>query len=175
MKEFKIGFEGVFQGLVNEDVSYEELVAGKICAALDRTSTRDLYDVLRLTGIEGEKWKSTLLRKIVITYSGTLPKPLYNYTFEVVMRRISKDQFKRILEPMLIQDERVQVEFMKTKSWNVLKRFVTLTEQEKEFINWLHKGEIVPELLFPDDEQMRKKLLLNPPLLWKVMNAKRHN
>ena len=51
---------------------------------------------------------------------------------------------------------------------------VTLDDEEREYTDRVHAGELLPELLFPDDEELTNRLKCHPALLWKIENVKRH-
>ncbi len=155
-------------------ISIEELCAGKICACFDRTSPRDIYDVVRLPIIAGEKWNSTEMRSIIITYTGLLPKPVSDYSMDTVMRRITREHFLKTLIPMLLVDDHPEFDSLKSEAWEILEAFTILNDDEQEFVNRLQKGELLPELLFPDSNELQELIRTHPPLLWKVQNAREH-
>ena len=46
--------------------------------------------------------------------------------------------------------------------------------EERDYIERVHAGELLPELLFPDDDETAIMLRRHPALLWKIENLKRH-
>jgi hypothetical protein len=48
------------------------------------------------------------------------------------------------------------------------------TSAEHEFTRRLQEGELLPEILFPDDARTADRIRLHPALLWKAENARAH-
>ena len=154
-------------------VPMEELFAGKLRATLDRAMPRDLFDTIRLPAYGSEIWGSLRMRRIHVALAVTLPLPLYQYgqdRFERVTDRSVEEQ----LVPTLQGNERPVASELKEQAWSVMEPLVTLDETEREYIDRVHAGELSPELLFPDDEEMASRLARSPALLWKIENVKRH-
>ena len=154
-------------------VPLEELFTGKLRATLDRAMPRDLFDTVRLPGYGADMWGTERLRRIHVALAATLPHPLYQYRrdrFERVTERSIQEQ----LAPMLHIDERLVANELKEQAWSVVEPLVTLDDVEREYIDRVHAGELSPELLFPDDEDLANRLLRYPALLWKLENVKRH-
>lgn len=154
-------------------VPLEELFTGKLRATLDRAMPRDLFDTVRLPGYGAELWDSLRLRRIHVALAATLPHPLYDYgqdRFERVTDRSIEEQ----LVPMLHSAEQPIADELKERAWYVVEPLVTLDEAEREYIDRVHAGELLPELLFPDDEELANRLTRYPALLWKIENVRRH-
>ena len=151
----------------------EELFTGKLRATLDRAMPRDLFDTIRLPGYAGDLWRSQCLRRIHIALSVTLPLPIHQYgqdRFERVTDRSIEEQ----LVPMLHGSERPTAGDLKDQAWSVVGPLVTLDEAEREYIDRVHAGELLPSLLFPDDEELADRLLRHPAVLWEIENVRRH-
>lgn len=154
-------------------VPLEELFTGKLRATLDRAMPRDLFDTIRLPGYGANIWGSRRLRRIHVALAATLPHPLYEY---------GQDRFKRVtdrsieeqLVPMLHGDEQPSASELKEQAWSVVEPLVMLDDEEREYIDRVHAGELSPELLFPDNEELVNRLIRYPALLWKIENVKRH-
>jgi hypothetical protein len=113
------------------------------------------------------------LHRIHVALAATLPHPLYEYRqdrFERVTERDIREQ----LVPMLHSGERPLASELKEQAWSVLEPLVALDNVEREYIDRVHTGELSPELLFPDDEELANRLKRYPPLLWKIGNVKQH-
>ena len=154
-------------------VPLEELFTGKLRATLDRAMPRDLFDTIRLPGYASDMWGSRRLRRIHVALGVTLPLPLYQYgrdRFERVTDRSIEEQ----LVPMLQGNERPLASELKEQAWSVMEPLVTLDEAEREYVDRVHTGELSPELLFPDDEELAGLLARHPVLLWKIENVKRY-
>lgn len=154
-------------------VPLEELFTGKLRATLDRAMPRDLFDTIRLPGYAADMWGSTRLRQIHVALGVTLPLPLYQYgrdRFDRVTDRSIEEQ----LLPMLQGNARPLASELKEKAWFVMEPLVTLDEAEREYVDRVHAGELSPELLFPDDEELVGRLARHPVLLWKIENVRQH-
>lgn len=154
-------------------VPLEELFTGKLRATLDRAMPRDLFDTIRLPGYGADIWSTQRLRRIHIALAVTLPHPLYLYgqdRFERVTDRSIEEQ----LVPMLHGDGHPVASELKEQAWLVMEPLVTLDDAEREYIDRVHAGELSPELLFPDDEELVNRLTRYPALLWKIGNVRRH-
>jgi predicted nucleotidyltransferase component of viral defense system len=154
-------------------VPLEELFTGKLWATLDRAMPRDLFDTIRLPEYGADIWNTQRLRRIHVALAATLPHPLYQYgqdRFERVTDRSIKEQ----LAPMLHSYEQLGASELKEQAWSVMEPLVALNDAEREYIDRVHAGELSPELLFPDDEELAKRLARYPALLWKIENVRRH-
>jgi predicted nucleotidyltransferase component of viral defense system len=154
-------------------VPLEELFTGKIRATLDRAMPRDLFDTVRLPEYGAEIWGTQRLRRIHVALATTLLHPLYQYgqdRFERVTDRSIEEQ----LVPMLHSGEQPVAKQLKKQAWSVVEPLVNLDDVEREYIDRVHAGELSPELLFPDDEELANRLTRYPPLLWKIENVRRH-
>jgi hypothetical protein len=154
-------------------VPLEELFTGKLRATLDRAMPRDLFDTIRLPGYAADMWGSQRLRRIHVALGVTLPLPLYQYgrdRFDRVTDRSIEEQ----LLPMLQGSVRPLASELKEQAWSVMEPLIMLDEAEREYVDRVHAGELSPELLFPDDEEMAGRLARHPVLLWKIENVKRY-
>ncbi len=75
---------------------------------------------------------------------------------------------------MLHSDERPVASELKEQAWSVMEPLVTLDDEEREYVDRVHIGELSPKLLFPDDMEMVARLKRYPALLWKIENVKQH-
>ena len=75
---------------------------------------------------------------------------------------------------MLHSGEQPVASELKEQAWSVLKPLTALSDDEREYIDRVHAGELAPELLFPDDSDMASRLQRHPALRWKIDNVKRH-
>jgi predicted nucleotidyltransferase component of viral defense system len=152
-------------------VAVHELFAGKLRATLDRAMPRDLFDTIRLPAYAAEEWATQKLRRIHVALAATLPRPLYEYG-EARLDRVTDRAIQQQLTPMLNRDERPTASGMKQQAWTVLAPLVTLDDSEREYIDRVHFGDLVPELLFPDDEETAERLKRHPALQWKINNVR---
>jgi len=75
---------------------------------------------------------------------------------------------------MLQADEWPAAETLKEQAWEVTAPMVELEDAEREYIARVHKGELRPEFLFPDDSGLVEQLNAHPALRWKLDNVKRN-
>ncbi len=153
--------------------AFEEVAAGKLCALLDRAAPRDLYDAVHLPRLGKRAWKSARMRPIFVALAGTLPHPVHSYRQER-LARVTDGVVRQELLPTLSRGEAVSARDLRQRSWAVVQPLLDLTKAEREYTDRVQKGELRPELLFPDDEEMAEKLNRHPALLWKVTNARAH-
>jgi hypothetical protein len=112
------------------------------------------------------------LRRLFVAIAGTLDRPLTDYGSDRL--RINDQQVRDQLEPMLTRDERVTAEELRLGAWQVMASMLDLDDAEREYTTRLQLGDLLPELLFPDDPQLAGSLARHPALLWKAHNAREH-
>lgn len=151
----------------------EDTAAGKLCALLDRTKPRDLYDVSRLPQIAAAFWNTRSFRRLFVAFSGSLDHPLHSYGLQR-LERVNQAQVDAELAPMLVTGRHPLAEELIGATWAAMGHLLEIDAAEREFVDRLQTGELRPELLFPEDSEMAVKVAGFPPLLWKVQNAARH-
>ncbi len=154
-------------------VPHEELYSGKTCALLERVMPRDLFDVIELSRHENSVWHTPHFKKVFIAFAGTLPHPLYTYD-KTRFERITETFVTKQLNPMLSPDARMNADELKKKAWAATAPLLQLDSSEREYIERIHRGELLPELLFPEDETFRQLIATHPALRWKIENVRRH-
>ncbi len=150
---------------------FEELATGKILAFLDRAACRDLYDVLQLPRWDSTALASARFRGILIAFAATLSRPLARYQ-PAGLQRITEIVIREQLTPMLSREEEIHLDEMKERAWSVVAPFLRMTQGEIEYTDRIWKGDLRPELLFPDDTDIVERLRRHPGLLWKVEKAR---
>ena len=154
-------------------VGIVELVSGKLLASLDRAAPRDLYDVPRIPSVAGGSWGTTRTRSLFVALAGMLDHPVHSYRPERWSRvtdRAVEDQ----LHPMLAESARPMAADMREAAWAVVDPLLDLAPAEREYTDQLQVGELRPDLLFPNDENLAARVARHPALLWKAENARRH-
>lgn len=159
-------------GIVFSTVSFDELAAGKLIALLDRAAPRDAWDASRLAELSGGRWPGPHSKLIFVAMAGALPHALSTYS-TAGLDRITDLDVRRVLHPMLVEGERPPGEELRRRARGVLAPFLDLSAQEKEYCDRLQRGELVPELLFPDAPDLAARVAASPPLRWKAQNARR--
>jgi predicted nucleotidyltransferase component of viral defense system len=152
-------------------VGLEELTSGKLLAFLDRVAPRDVYDTAQLPELMPDLWPSKRFRKIFIALSSILPHPVYSYRRER-LDRVTDQMLEMELAPMLSRSGNVSASELVERSWSAVNGLLNLTENEKEFVDAVQRGELRPELLFADDADLASKVRQHPAILWKIQNAR---
>ncbi len=151
-----------------------ELVGGKVCALLDRSAPRDLFDVTRLPDIAGAAWTSTALHGTFIALAGVLPHPVHTYGRDRLARIADRD-IEQYLAPMLADGVLPEsADALKDAAWRAVEHLTRLTPAQREFTDRLQAGEIAAALLFPEDFAMQDRIVRHPALRWKAENARAH-
>jgi predicted nucleotidyltransferase component of viral defense system len=151
-----------------------EIYGSKINALNNRSAARDLYDVYRLVKSEMFKNDTEQLRKSVIFYHVlTSAKVKGNFDLKAT-EQLNQHSILRELVPVLKKGE----VFILKESLDEVKCFVnelmTMTEDEKEFIDSFNNGVYYPELLF-DDKKILDNIKNHPMAKWKANKLKAIN
>ena len=155
-------------------VSLEELCVGKFLAMLDRAAPRDAWDVGRLPSIAAATLSSKSFRKMFIAMSAILDHPVNSYGHKRFEDQLTPRVVEGQLFPMLAIDNKPEADELVKQAWNVLVPFLELTPPESEYVSALHRGELHPDLLFPDDETQSELVSNHPAVRWKLENVRRH-
>lgn len=144
-----------------QTLSFEDLYAGKICAALDRQHPRDLFDIDLLYRHEGI---TDSLRKAFVIYLASGPRPMHellkpNYLDQ---KTVFQNEFLGMTYENINYDELVEVRSRLVKDINQ-----SLTNNERQFLLSIKKGEPDYSLMpFENLEQL-------PALQWKLINIRK--
>ncbi|MDL2263004.1 nucleotidyl transferase AbiEii/AbiGii toxin family protein [Bacteroidales bacterium OttesenSCG-928-I21] len=148
-----------------------ELFGSKIKALIERTATRDLYDIYNMLQYEIiAPDEMDLLRKIVLFYLavGGRKKPLKDYDFKSI-DNLKFAQIKSSLIPVLKKSEQFDFDSAKEKTKDYLSRLMIFTEEEKSFIENFNANIYRPELLF-EDTTIVERIKNHPMAIWKIKN-----
>ncbi len=154
-------------------VSLEELCAGKLCALLDRSMPRDIYDVMRFPIVAKAVLGTPRFRALFIAVAGTLNHPIHSYGRER-LERVTEQVVQTQLHPMLSGTDRPTAAILKERAWEITAPLLDLTEAEREYTDKIQVGDFAPELLIPGEPEILDRLRRHPALLWKAANAKKH-
>ena len=138
-------------------VGLAELCAGKLCALLDRTAARDLWDTARLPELVGDLLASSEFRPVFVALAGTLLHPLHSYG-QNRLQRATDDDVASQLYPVLRSAERPSAKALRDECWNVLEPLLRLTDSEREFVDALQTGDIKSKLLYPDNNEAAERV-----------------
>ena len=147
-----------------------EIFASKTVALLTRTAPRDLYDMHNMVKFglfdEGEE---TMLRKCAVFYSaiGAVQPP---EKFELDnIGKVSSQQIKRELDPVLRKGERFNLEFAQREVREYLASILLPTKEEELFWKAFSEGNYYPNWVFGDSKEF-KNVTKHPMALWKCRN-----
>ena len=149
----------------------EELFAMKICALIDRSKPRDLFDVNKLKKhlpyLDKER-----LRKLTVFYmSLDAIFELSEKTFDSI-KGITQDSIKKELLPVLTKGNKFDLATAKEEAIAFLEELLVLNDEEKQYLEEFSKGNFNPQLLFniPSDAERAAK---HPMAKWRVANIKK--
>ncbi len=151
-------------------VGFEEVLAGKLLALLDRIAARDLYDAASF--VSPPSHDSSQFRRLFVALSGMLPKPLTAYGIER-LSAFTQDDLDRELTPFLHNTERAMLEDLVSRAGRILDPLLHLAPEEQEYVDRLQWGEFRPELIVLGEPDFLDRLRAHPALLWKVENARK--
>lgn len=159
-------------------LNINELAAGKFCALLSRTKSRDLFDAYEL--LCSDKLDKKSLRACFVVYAG-FNKADFSKINSFEPMPLEPQQFRQELIDMLPADTAPSAQEQEAYTKNLtevckekISMILPFTENEQQFLhNVNRKGIIKPELLNVSDE-MRDKIQKHPMLQWKVLNVRKH-
>lgn len=148
-------------------VSPLEIFASKTVALLTRTAPRDLYDIFNMVryGLFDES-EEDMLRKCAVFYSAIgAEQPPERFEMEHI-GRISAQQIKRDLNPVLRKGEKFDLEVMQKEVKAYLASVMIPTAAEENFWRAFAGGNYCPEMIFGDSQEL-KNISDHPMALWK--------
>ncbi|MBC2711205.1 MAG: nucleotidyl transferase AbiEii/AbiGii toxin family protein [Desulfosarcina sp.] len=155
-------------------VSLHEIIVGKLLAFLDRSAVRDAWDLANLPAQAEEVMASDRFRSWFIALSAILDHPLTDYTRNRIEARVTDRAVAEQLAPMLIGKALLQPGDLVEHSWASIAPLMMLADNEAKYVASIQRGELYPELLFPDDPEEAKRIAAHPAILWKLVNARAH-
>ena len=144
-----------------------EIFASKTVALLTRTAPRDLYDMYNMVkyGLFDES-EEAMFRKCAVFYSAIGAEcPPEKFALDNV-EKVSKQQIKRDLEPVLHKGERFDLEMAQKKVREYLASVLVPTEGEEMFWKAFAEGRYCTELIFGGMAE-RTNVEKHPMALWK--------
>jgi hypothetical protein len=152
-----------------------ELVIGKLCALLDRCAVRDAWDVANLRSEAVATLEGDAFRGRFLALAGTLDHSPSTYTAERLAQRVTQREVDEQLVPLLASGAAVRAADLVAAAWHRVEPLLALSNEERAFVDRLHRGDLQPALLFPTDSEEAKRLSRHPALLWKAKNARDHH
>ena len=142
-------------------VSFADLYAGKICAALDRQHPRDLFDIKLLFDNEG---LTDPIRQAFVIYLASCSRPMVELLDPrpLDVRAIYDEQFLGMTTEQVSYEELIQV-----REHLIQQIQQSLTDSERQFLLSLKQGKPRWELVqIPNVEEF-------PALKWKLLNIQK--
>ena len=145
----------------------EELFAMQICALIDRSKPRDLYDTFRLKNdfLNLEKDK---LRKLTVFYLSLDAIFELNENSFKGIEAVSQDSIKKELLPVLKKNKKFNLEAIKQEVINFLQDLLVLTSDETKYLKEFSKGTFNPSLIF--DVCSAERAAKHPMAKWRINN-----
>ncbi len=147
-----------------------ELFAAKINALLSRVAARDLYDTYNMIELDlFSKDEYEMLRKSVVFYTAISQEEIPERYDVDVIDRISIRKIRSDLLPVIQKGEFIELEKIKNHVKEFLSGLMILTADEQDFLRKFREKKYCPELLF-DDEQVVRRISNHPMALWKIQD-----
>ena len=144
-----------------------EIFASKTVALLTRTAPRDLYDIHNMVryGLFDES-DEAMLRKCAVFYSAIgAAQPPEKFELDNI-GKVSSQQIKRDLNPVLRKGERFDLEFAQREVREYLASILLPTKEEELFWKAFSEGNYYPDWVFGDSKELRN-VAKHPMALWK--------
>lgn len=151
-------------------VSFEELLAGKVKALLERASARDLYDITTLSEFL-PLYDISRLKRACLILGITSKQDWRQFDYQII-DKIDPKMVKEELTSLLRQNESVKIDYIKLKAKKILAQVLNYDERDEEFLEiFFEQCEYKPELIFSAEESARLKH--HPAVLWKLQNMRK--
>lgn len=144
-----------------------EIFASKTVALLTRTAPRDLYDMHNMVryGLFDES-EEEMLRKCAVFYSAIgAEQPPERFELNHI-GRVSHQQIKRDLDPVLRKGERFNLELVQQEVREYLSSILMPTKEEKLFWRAFSEGNFHPDWIFGQSNELAS-IEKHPMALWK--------
>lgn len=152
--------EELFGYVETQALSFEDLYAGKLCAALDRQHPRDLYDVKELLENEGI---SKQLKDTFLVYLMSHPRPMHEL-LNPNLKDITESYAKEF-ESMTTQKVTLEA-LLEARSQLIQQIQSLLTESDKAFLLSVKKCDVNwNQFVYPEVANL-------PAIKWKLHNLK---
>jgi predicted nucleotidyltransferase component of viral defense system len=155
-------------------VSKIDLFGSKIAALIDRTTPRDIYDVLQMisTNVFLQEELSLLKKSAIFYLSLSVDDLVLDNAFANAVKKMELMTFyeiKRTLIPVLKRGVLFDIDGASRIVTDFLRRLFTLDVNENEYLNQLRLGHYMPTLLF-DDKLVVARIANHPMAIWKTQN-----
>ena len=157
-------------------LDHRELVAGKVKALMERTASRDLYDLARMAASNPNAMDDPLLRALVIRAISTAdPFPAVQDPVEALSRFAEPTvELAESLRSVVAADDEPDFPAMCDRVATLLAPCSELTGPEREYFRLLdEESDCRPELLLSAWPDVLERALVDPVMQWKVSNLKK--
>lgn len=147
-----------------------EIYSAKICALLNRTTARDLYDVYTLSKFDlfDEEEKVLLRQCFMLEYIAINKYDLKDMKLDNIDKLEKRDIKLKLLPTLKDRNpKKNDVDEMKKSVKEYLAEIVSIDENTKEFYDKFQKGIYEPELLF-NDKEIIGRVKEHPMIMWKL-------
>ena len=149
-------------------VGVTELVIGKLLAFLDRAAARDAWDVANLPDVALEAMRTRSFRRWFVALSAVLPHPLPSYSRARLEGLITDRTVAEHLAPLLVRRVPPSARDLVERGWATVEPLLALEADEAAYVVAIDRGELRPQLLFPDHADEAARIGTHPALLWKI-------
>ncbi len=147
-----------------------EIYATKVCALINRTTSRDLFDIYTLSKYDlFDKNEKEILRKcFFLNYIAICNYKLEDMKIDVI-EKLNKQDIKTKLLPTLKNrnPKNNDIDMMKLKVKEYLKDILIVDGKIEEFYKKFRQNIFEPELLF-EDKEIIDRIKLHPMIKWKL-------
>lgn len=155
-----------------------ELVAGKVKALVERTASRDLYDLARIAISSPDAMDDPLLRALVIRMISTAdPFPAVRDPVEA-LSRFAEPSYELVesLRTVVTADDEPDFPAMCVRVAALLAPCSALTVSEREYYRLLDEESVYrPQLLLSAWPDVLERALIDPVMQWKVRNLRKRS
>jgi len=156
------------QDILVKTLNVTELFAAKLNALMSRAAVRDLYDIDNM--IRRKLYDETdfeMLRKCTVFYAAISATTINKNFSTDAIDFITINKVKRELFPVIGEKEHFNLDEKKLNVKTFINSVMQLTDKEAVFLERFENKEYMPELLFEDDEII-KRVIQHPMALWKM-------
>lgn len=151
-----------------------EIYASKICALLNRTTARDLFDIYTLSRYQlFDSSQKALLRKcFMFEYIAVCNYKLEDLKIEKIDELNMQDIRNKLLPTLKIRNPKlVEIDMMKKEVANYLKDVIFIDNTVLEFYNRFKERKYEPSILF-EDKEILKRIENHPMVNWHLKNKR---
>ncbi len=152
-------------------LALEELYAAKCVALFDRVTPRDLFDVYLLSSSEAPEYDFDTLKKFFLFYSSISRSSFFDFKIDLI-QKLTEKEIKDQLWPLLSKKTRPSKSEMLKKATPFLRRLLTLSLREKQFLEGFYRGRPDFSFLF-DKPTLVQTCQAHPMVLWKQQHLER--